>query len=186
MICTRGGKCTWPSKRFFIYLQGDFRSMINKHVFVISVIIFAIMTRFLPHPPNFTPLGAIALLSSKGLSDRWIVFVIPVISLFISDLIIGLHATIPFVYASFVLITLLGMTVKNINVGTILLSSVIFFIVSNFGVWLLYYPQTLEGLIQCYALAIPFFFNTVLGDLIFSALLIFPFYLLHKRELFKV
>jgi hypothetical protein len=85
-----------------------------------------------------------------------------------------------------VLITLLGMTVKKINVGTILLSSVIFFIVSNFGVWLLYYPQTLEGLIQCYALAIPFFFNTVLGDLIFSALLIFPFYFLHKRELFKV
>jgi hypothetical protein len=119
--------------------------MINKHVFVISVIIFAVMTRFLPHPPNFTPLGAIALLSSKGLSDRWIVFAIPVISLFISDLIIGLHATIPFVYASFVLITLLGMTVKKINVGTILLSSVIFFIVSNFGVWLLYYPQTLEG-----------------------------------------
>jgi hypothetical protein len=78
------------------------------------------------------------------------------------------------------------MTVKKINVGTILLSSVIFFIVSNFGVWLLYYPQTLEGLIQCYALAIPFFFNTVLGDLIFSALLIFPFYFLHKRELFKV
>ena len=83
--------------------------MINKNVFVISLISFAILSRFLPHPPNFTPIAAIALLSSKGFSNRWIVFSIPMMSLFISDLFIGLHATIPFVYASFILIAFLGM-----------------------------------------------------------------------------
>lgn len=160
--------------------------MINKNVFVISVILFAVLSRFLPHPPNFTPIAAIALLSSKGFANRWVVFLIPIVSLFISDLILGLHATIPFVYASFVLIALLGMYVKKMNIGTVLLSSIIFFLVSNFGVWLLHYPISVEGLVQCYTLALPFFLNTILGDLVYGALLIYPFYVLQKRNRFAV
>ena len=160
--------------------------MINKNVFVVSLIFFAILSRFLPHPPNFTPIAAIALLSSKGFTNRWVVFLIPIVSLFISDLFIGLHATIPFVYFSFILITLLGMYVKKINIVSVLLSSTIFFLVSNFGVWLLYYPISTEGLAQCYTLALPFFLNTVLGDLVYGALLIYPFYALQKRNKFAV
>ena len=160
--------------------------MINKNVFLVSLIFFAIMSRFLPHPPNFTPIAAIALLSSKGFTNRWIVFLIPIVSLFISDLFIGLHATIPFVYISFILIALLGMYVKKINIVSVLLSSTIFFLVSNFGVWLLYYPISVEGLIQCYTLALPFFLNTVLGDLVYGALLIYPFYALQRRNRFIV
>ena len=160
--------------------------MINKNVFVVSLIFFAILSRFLPHPPNFTPIAAIALLSSKGFTNRWVVFLIPIVSLFISDLFIGLHATIPFVYFSFILITLLGMYVKKINIGSVLLSSTLFFLVSNFGVWLLYYPISVEGIIQCYTLALPFFLNTVLGDLVYGALLIYPFYALQRRNRFAV
>lgn len=160
--------------------------MINKNVFVISVILFAVLSRFLPHPPNFTPIAAIALLSSKGFANRWVVFLIPIVSLFISDLILGLHATIPFVYASFVLIALLGMYVKKMNIGTVLLSSIIFFLVSNFGVWLLHYPISVEGLVQFYTLALPIFLNTILGDLVYGALLIYPFYVLQKRNRFAV
>ena len=160
--------------------------MINKNIFLVSLIFFAILSRFLPHPPNFTPIAAIALLSSKGFTNRWVVFLIPIVSLFISDLFIGLHATIPFVYISFILIALLGMYVKKINIVSVLLSSTIFFLVSNFGVWLLYYPISVEGLIQCYTLALPFFLNTVLGDLVYGALLIYPFYALQRRNRFAV
>ena len=59
--------------------------MINKYIFLISVISFAILSRFLPHPPNFTPVAAIALLSSKGFNNRWIALLIPMIIMFISD-----------------------------------------------------------------------------------------------------
>ena len=160
--------------------------MINKYVFVISVIFFAVLSRFLPHPPNFTPIAAIALLSSKGFDNRWIVFLIPLVSLFISDLFLGLHATLPFIYVSFILITLLGCYVRKVNIGTVLLSSTIFFLVSNFGVWLLHYPSTIGGILQCYSLALPFFLNTILGDLVYGALLIYPFYALHKKNLLSV
>ncbi|MEC8397150.1 MAG: DUF6580 family putative transport protein [Bacteroidota bacterium] len=160
--------------------------MINKSVFVVSLIFFAILSRFLPHPPNFTPIAAIALLSTKGFVNRWIAFLIPIMSLFISDLFLGLHTTIPFVYGSFILIALLGRYVKKINILTVLLSSSIFFLVTNLGVWLLNYPLSVKGLFQCYILALPFFLNTVIGDLVYGALLIYPFYALQKRNRFAV
>ena len=160
--------------------------MINKSVFVVSLIFFAILSRFLPHPPNFTPIAAIALLSSKGFVNRWVAFLIPIVSLFISDLFLGLHTTIPFVYGSFILIALLGRYVKKINILTVLLSSSIFFLVTNLGVWLLHYPLSAEGLFQCYILALPFFLNTVIGDLVYGASLIYPFYVLQKSNRFAV
>ena len=160
--------------------------MINKSVFVVSLIFFAILSRFLPHPPNFTPITAIALLSTKGFINRWVAFLIPIVSLFISDLFLGLHTTIPFVYGSFILITLLGRYVKKINILTVLLSSSIFFLVTNLGVWLLHYPLSVEGLFQCYILALPFFLNTVIGDLVYGASLIYPFYVLQKSNRFAV
>lgn len=160
--------------------------MINKSLFVVSLIFFAILSRFLPHPPNFTPIAAIALLSTKGFTNRWVAFLIPIVSLFISDLFLGLHTTIPFVYGSFILIALLGRYVKKINILTVLLSSSIFFLVTNLGVWLLHYPLSVEGIFQCYILALPFFLNTVIGDLVYGALLIYPFYALQKRNRFAV
>ena len=160
--------------------------MINKSVFVVSLIFFAILSRLLPHPPNFTPIAAIALLSSKGFDNRLVAFLIPIVSLFISDLFLGLYTTIPFVYGSFILITLLGRYVKKINILSVLLSSSIFFLVTNLGVWLLHYPLSAEGFFQCFILALPFFLNTVIGDLVYGALLIYPFYVLQKRNRFAV
>ena len=157
--------------------------MINKYIFLVSVISFAILSRFLPHPPNFTPVTAIALLSSKGFNNRWIGLLIPIIIMFISDLVLGLHGSIPFVYGAFILISIFGSFVKKINIGVVLSSSVIFFLVSNFGVWFLYYPSTFTDLVTCYTLAIPFFLNTILGDLFFSALMIYSFYYMQKRQI---
>ena len=157
--------------------------MVNKNFFLISIILFAIFSRFIPHPPNFTPITAIALLSSKGFTNRWIIFLIPIISLFISDLFLGLHDLIPFVYCAFILITLLGISAKKISIGIVLMSSTIFFFISNFGVWFYNYPLTLNGLISCYTLAIPFFLNTILGDLAYCAIMIYPYYALRKNKL---
>ena len=157
--------------------------MINKNSFLVSIILFAIFSRFIPHPPNFTPITAIALLSSKGFTNRWIIFLIPIISLFISDLFLGLHDLIPFVYCAFILITLLGISAKKISIGIVLMSSTIFFLISNVGVWFYNYPLTLNGLISCYTLAIPFFLNTILGDLAYCAIMIYPYYALRKNKL---
>jgi hypothetical protein len=160
--------------------------MINKNLFVILIILFAVVSRFLPHPPNFTPIAAIALLSSKGFDNRWIAFLIPLLSLLISDLFLGLYDTIPFVYASFVLIVLLVRSVRKVKPTTVLMSSTVFFVVSNFGVWLMHYPLTLEGFLQCYTLAVPFFANTIIGDLVYGAILIYPFYVLKKKNILVV
>ncbi len=160
--------------------------MLNKNLFITSVILLAVLSRFLPHPPNVTPIAAIALLASKGFNNRWIAFLIPIVSLFVSDLFLGLHDTIPFVYVSFVLIALLGFSVRKIKFTTVLMSSTLFFVVSNFGVWLLHYPISWNGLVQCYTLALPFFFNTIMGDLVYGALLIYPFYALQKRKIWGV
>ena len=160
--------------------------MINKNLFLISIILFAIFSRFIPHPPNFTPITAIALIAGKGFTNRWIIYVIPLISLFISDLFLGFHDTIPFVYGAFILITLLGKMTKKITLGTVLMSSAIFFLISNFGVWFYNYPITLDGLISCFTLAIPFFINTILGDLFYSAIMIYPYYALQKNNLISV
>ena len=111
---------------------------------------------------------------------------IPLISLFISDLFLGFHDTIPFVYGAFILITLLGKMAKKITLGTVLMSSAIFFLISNFGVWFYNYPITLDGLISCFTLAIPFFINTILGDLFYSAIMIYPYYALQKNNVISV
>jgi hypothetical protein len=144
-----------------------------------SVILLAVLLRLLPHPPNMAPIAAIALIGGVYL-DRRFALLIPFAALIISDAIIGFHSTIPFVYGSFLATGLIGMWLQSHKkivfiAGGTLLSSIIFFIVTNFGVWLTgsgwYYPKTLGGLAECYTLAIPFFRNSLLGDIGYTAVL---------------
>jgi len=86
----------------------------------------------------------------------------------VSDLILGISLINLFVYFSFILISLVGHLLKKISLKSVLYSSLIFFIVSNFGVWIIGYPNTLDGLIACYAAALPFFGWTIAGDLFYS------------------
>ena len=130
---------------------------INKTHFVIGIIIVAILSRLIPHPPNFTPVTAVALFSIINFKNKYIAISIPIICLFVSDLILGISLINLFVYFSFILISGIGYLLGKINLKSILLSSLIFFIVTNFGVWLIGYPNTLEGFIACYVAAIPFF-----------------------------
>ena len=134
---------------------------INKKHFVVGIIIVAILSRLIPHPPNFTPVTAVALFSIINFKNKYIGLSIPIVCLLISDLIIGISLINLFVYLSFIVISGVGYIFGKINLKSILLSSLIFFLVTNFGVWLIGYPNTLEGFIACYIAAIPFFGWTV-------------------------
>lgn len=122
----------------------------KEYAVVFSMIVLAVASRLLPHPPNFAPITGIALFAASKLNKKIVAFLLPLCCLFITDLILGLSWINLFVYGAFVMISLIGMRTKRVSLLTVLGSSLLFFIVSNFGVWLLYYPLTLEGLVTCF------------------------------------
>lgn len=157
----------------------------NKRVaFVCGIVLFAMLTRFIPHPPNFTAVAAVALFGGAYLSNRFLAFLMPFVVLFLSDLFIGFHDTMWAVYLSFGLTVLLGMGLgRKVNVvntvGSSVVSSILFFAITNFAVWLNggFYPMNMAGLTECYVAAIPFFNYGLVGDLFFTSLLFGGFYL---------
>ena len=143
-----------------------------------GMILFAAFTRLIPHPPNFTAVGAIALFGGAYFSKKSLAFAVPVIAMFLTDLIIGLHPGMYAVYLSFILIVMIGMQLKDrIKLGNVFLASVcasvLFFIITNFAQWLSFplYSKDFAGLVECYVAAIPFFGYTILGDLFFAGVM---------------
>lgn len=142
------------------------------------LITIGILLRFLPHPPNFAPIAAIALFSGTYLSFRK-ALIIPVLAMLISDVFIGFYS--PFimvsVYLSFAAAGVIGMWVKNNKnfpniIGGSLLASTLFFLVTNAAVWAFgtMYVKNLGGLLQSYYMGLPFFRYTLLGDLFYVSL----------------
>jgi hypothetical protein len=172
--------------------------MLNKRFFVIlGIILSAAAMRFVPHPPNMTPIAAMALFGGVYFASRRTAFLIPLAAMYLSDLALGLfvydfgffHGFMPFVYAGFLITVCLGFLVRRrltplVVGGAALMSSVLFFIVTNFGVWLVgsLYPKTLAGLASCYLAAILFFRNSLAGDVLY-ALLFFGGFALAQRYL---
>lgn len=148
---------------------------------LILFVFFTALIRVVPHPPNFAPVTALALFSGVTFNSRLLGMLVPLAAMAISDLFLGFYSISIWVYFSFILINLLGSYVKTVNLKNILLSSVIFFIVTNFGVWVLGYPKTIEGLLLCYTLAIPFFAYSIIGDLFFSYVLKYSFDFVEKK-----
>jgi hypothetical protein len=150
----------------------------------IGLIVLALITRLLPHPPNFAPITAIALFTGFNFANKKIVLLIPVVCMLITDFYLGFHSLMPVIYLSFLLISIMGMRVKSLSFTTILSASVLFFLLSNFGVWAMGgYPKSIEGLVLCYTMAIPFFVNSIIGDLFYIAVLQFSFEKLRKPVL---
>lgn len=154
---------------------------------LLVVVAAAAAARLLPHPPNFTPIAAMALFGGAHFADRRLAFALPLAAMFVSDLLLGLHPLIPVVYAAFVLITIIGLQLRRRrSVGTVtaaaVVSSVLFFLLTNFGVWALtaLYPKTASGLFTTYVAAIPFFRNTLAGDLFYAAVVFGGFALLER------
>jgi len=164
----------------------------NKRFLIVSgIILAAALTRLIPHPLNFAPLGAMSLFGAAYLSDKKFAFILPIMAMFITDLLINniMYASyygsftlftpgFGWIYGSIAAIVLIGFFVlKKVTfprvVGASLLASITFFIISNFGVWLSDpdYPLTWAGLLLCYDMALPFFKNTILGDFVYSIVL---------------
>lgn len=140
------------------------------------IIFFAVTLRLIPHVPNFAPISAMALFGGVYLNKKYALLA-PLLAMFFSDIFLGFHNTTVFVYGSFLLTGLIGLWLrKHKNIlnlaGAALFSSLLFFLITNFGVWLegRLYPLNLSGLMQSYAMAIPFFRNTILGDLFYAGL----------------
>jgi len=163
---------------------------VMKYRIALVLIILAALSRLLPHPSNFTPIAAIGLFGAATFDRRWLMLVVPFSALFLSDLLLNnivysqyyqgfRWITSGWIYLAFALVILLGrvmlhrqVSIKNV-VGASLSASVVFFLVSNFSTWAetTLYPKTFDGLMLCYAAGLPFFDNTVLGDLFFSGVL---------------
>jgi hypothetical protein len=147
----------------------------NKIITPAAFIILAVATRIFPHAPNFTPIAATALFGATYLPKKY-AFIIPIAAMFISDYFIGFHSLMPYVYGSFIVSGLIGLWIrehKNVTniIGATLLSSILFFLVTNFGVWADgAYARGLDGLIESYVMGIPFFRDTVAGDLFYVTL----------------
>lgn len=164
--------------------------MISNHArltVLLSAIVAAAALRLVPHPPNFTPIGAMALFSGAYLGRRGLAFAAPLGALLLSDLVLGFYAGMWVQYLAVALVVLLAWgALKRISllrvVGAALVSSVLFFLVTNFGTWALsgMYPLTPTGLGACYVAAIPFFQNTAAGDLFYAGLLFGGFALLER------
>ena len=152
----------------------------------IGIILAIVVTRLIPHPPNFTSLIAISFYATALLG----IFYLPIIllSFFITDLIIGFHQTLFFTWGSIVVIGLTSKYfVKDFKLRTIgvLLSAIIFFILSNFGVWLTgSYGYTMDGLISCYIMAIPFFKSTLAATIIYSFIIEIIYKFIIKEKIY--
>lgn len=179
---------------------------------IISLLVIGIGSRLIPHYPNFTAVGAISLFASAFTGRRTVAIVIPFLVMVFSDMILNnlifarlypddyksfvfLYRGALWSYAAFGLVVIYGSTVFRNGVGLpkvffgALGASIIFFILSNFGVWSSTgaYAVNFTGLMTCYAAGLPFLLNQVVGDLFYSLILfgvaLYVFQLKPKRHI---
>jgi len=153
-----------------------------------AIILALAVFRLLPHLPNVSPVAAMALFGGAYFADRRTAFIVPFVALFLSDLILGLHNSMIFVYAGFALTVVIGFALKG-RVGVtstafaVIASSVLFFVLTNFGAWMTsgLYAKSAQGLMQAFAAGIPFFQNSLLGNLVFAAIIFGGYHLLKNN-----
>jgi hypothetical protein len=157
---------------------------------IAGLIVLAALTRLLPHPPNFAPITAMAVFGGIVYCYRRSALIAPLVALLLSDLARevlyrcgwstdwGFYKGMWVVYGTTLLVALLARLAHGTRsplkiAGVTLAGSVVFFLVTNFGIWVgsTRYPQTAEGLMTCYTMALPFFRNALLGDAFFATLL---------------
>jgi hypothetical protein len=167
----------------------------DRHLYLLRFLIAAAMIflaavlRILPHPWNFTPVGAMAIFSGSLLRNRWVAFLLPLTALFAGDLFVGLYKLKFIVYVSFALSVAIGRwlvpwrrqawrrTSDSAGVfrigGAVFLGALQFFLFSNFAMWALsdFYPKTIAGLSTCFTNAVPYFWNTLAGDFVYATVL---------------
>jgi hypothetical protein len=155
---------------------------------IVSMIAVAVASRLVPHPWNLTSVAAVGLFAGAYLDDRRLAFLVPLAALFLSDLVLGFYQGMPVVYLSFALVVGLGLWLRTrrrplMIAGATLAGSVLFFGLTNLGVWAFgaLYPHTGAGLAACFIAALPFFRGTLEGDALYSLILFGGFALLESR-----
>ncbi len=143
----------------------------------VGLVVFGVVLRLLPHPANLAPVGAIALFGGAILPKKlgwWL----PLAVMVLSDALIGFYHGIVFTWVAFMLVSIFGMSLRHVsNIVRVPLGAaggaLIFFVVSNFGVWAQgqLYTHSWTGLVRCYEMALPFFRPTFVGDFIYGWLL---------------
>jgi hypothetical protein len=151
--------------------------MKKNNLIFIGLILISGMTRLIPHPWNFTPLLAVCIFSGYKIKHNGLAIFLPLISIFIGDLFLGIYSGMVWVYSGYILIILLSRILsksKSINSKIIsaIAGSFIFYIISNFGVWYsgAMYQLNFKGLVECYIAGIPFYKNTLIGTIIYSGI----------------
>jgi len=164
---------------------------LKKGFFPISLILVLALARLIPHPYNFSPMLAVGVFSGFYFRQFYLSLFIVIFSMFIGDLFLGFHSTMFFTYIALVVAVLIGLYVKHFKFTEILFgglaSSVCFFIITNFGAWLTLemYAKNFAGLLQSYAMAIPFFHNTLISTFAYLIVLKLLFDLAVKKKIFK-
>lgn len=145
-------------------------------MFALFLIIAGAFLRLIPHVPNIAPIAAMALFGGTYLNKKYALLV-PIVTMIVSDMFLGFNASTPMVYASFLISGFIGLWLrshKNLPtiMGASLVSSIIFYLLTNFNFWYAtsLYPKTFSGMIEAYVMAIPFFRNTIVGDLLYTGI----------------
>jgi hypothetical protein len=174
-------------------------------VVLVGIVLVVALARLLPHPPNFTPVGAMALFGAAHLRSRWAAFLVPLAAMLVSDLALetaahhglltgwmaqgrGFYEGMWVVYLAVALVAALGFFLRGRSsvpaiAGCVLAGSLTFFLVTNFAWWASYdlYPHTVQGLLMSYTAAVPFFHWTLLGDAFYAVVLFGGFALAERR-----
>jgi hypothetical protein len=184
------------------------KSKINLRFGVLSIIILlAAFSRLIPHPPNFAPVSAMALFGAAYFSKKHLALLFPIVAMWLSDLVLNnvvygryfdgftfFYQGFYWTYSAFIIIGMLGFfLLKKVGAFRLILASIsasiLFFLISNFGVWAsgFMYPLTWDGLLTCYTAALPFFQNTLTGDLVYNGVLFGSFELArHKFPVLQI
>ena len=156
------------------------------------VLIFILaFSRIIPHPPNFTPILGMAVFAGATFDKKIYSFLIPLVAMVLSDLFLGFHSSMIIIYLAICLNVLIGVYLVNISylkiISSLAIGSLVFFIITNFSVWALsgMYPYNLEGLLACYAMALPFFQNTIISTILYGLGAFFIFDLSNKYLVFR-
>ena len=155
----------------------------------LAVVILLVLFRLMPHPSNFTPILAAGIFAGFYFKNFFIGSFIVIFSMFVGDLFLGFHSTMIFTYTSLTIAIALGLLIKKLQYKEIIFSglssSVCFFLITNFGVWLTteMYVKNFEGLMQSYILAIPFFHNTLIATFLYLVIFKLIFEISAKRKI---
>jgi len=149
--------------------------MKKNNIIFIGLILLSGFIRLIPHPWNFTPLLAACIFSGSKIKPNGLAIFTPLLAIFLGDMFIGFYSGMVWVYAGYILTILISIylgksTSLNSKLLNVVFGSLIFFIISNFGVWTsgLIYPLNFVGFSECYIAAIPFYKNTVFGTILYS------------------